>query len=121
MTANERRNEIMRILMGRRHETMRHLADELDVTDRTIRTDITILTVDYPLETVRGNGGCVKVADWYHPHRNIFSQEQQNLLINLLSKADNSEQKILREMICAYGSPAVREQFSDYITNPLAT
>ena len=118
MTAIDRRNEIIRILVGRRHATMKQLADELNVTDRTIRTDITILTVDYPLETVRGNGGCVKLADWYHPHKNIFSQEQQNLLINFLSKADNSEQKTLREMIFAFGSPAARKQFADYIMKP---
>jgi predicted DNA-binding transcriptional regulator YafY len=66
----------MRILEARRHETMTRLATELGVTDRTIRTDITVLTCDYPLETVRGNGGGVHVADWYRPHRNILSHEQ---------------------------------------------
>ena len=121
MTANERRNEIVRILVSRRHETMKQLASELNVTDRTIRTDITVLTVDYPLETVRGNGGCVKVADWYHPHRNILSQEQQNLLITFLDKGDNYQQKVLREMLFAFGSQDAREQFSDYIMNPLPT
>lgn len=40
---------------------MGRLALELGVTRRTIRSDITALTVDYPLETQRGNGGCVKV------------------------------------------------------------
>ena len=63
MTANERRAEIMRIMTARRQESMGRLALELGVTRRTIRSDITALTVDYPLETQRGNGGCVKVAD----------------------------------------------------------
>ena len=79
MGANERRAEIMRILIGKRHETMRALADELHVTTRTIRTDITALTADYPLETARGNGGCVKLADWYHPHKRLLSREQQQV------------------------------------------
>ena len=118
MTANERRNEIVRILVSRRRETMKQLAS-VNVTDRTIRTDITVLTVDYPFETVRGNSGCVKVADWYQPHRNILSQEQQNLLITLLDKGDNYQQKVLREMLFAFGSQGARDQFSDYITNPL--
>lgn len=113
MTANERRAEIMRILIGRRRETMTRLARELGVTDRTIRTDITILTVDYPLDTVRGNGGCVKVADWYHPHRNIFSREQESVVIAMLDKADEPyQQKVLREMLAAFGSPATREKHS---------
>lgn len=67
---------------------MGRLALELGVTRRTIRSDITALTVDYPLETQRGNGGCVKVADWYHPHRNILSCEQQRVLSELIGNCD---------------------------------
>ena len=87
MTANERRAEIMRILTARRQESMGRLALELGVTRRTIRSDITALTVDYPLETKQGNGGCVKVADWYHPHRNLLSEEQQRTLSQLMESA----------------------------------
>ena len=110
MTTNERRAEIMRILVSRRHETMGQLAGELGVTDRTIRSDIVALTVDYPLDTVRGNGGCVKVAAWYYPHKNIFSQEQQTVLMQMLDKADEPQQKVLREMLSAFGSPFIRER-----------
>ena len=59
MSANERRAEIMRIMVARRQENMQVLAAELDVTDRTIRNDILVLTAEYPLETTRGNGGGV--------------------------------------------------------------
>ena len=117
MTANERRAEIMRILASRRHETMSRLASELGVTDRTIRTDITVLTVDYPLDTIRGNGGHVKVADWYHPHKRILSREQQTVLIQILDKADELQQKVLREMLRAYGSPISGEQFTKEVIN----
>ena len=113
MTTNERRAEIMRILVSRRHETMRRLADELSVTDRTIRTDITVLTADYPLETVRGNGGCVKVADWYHPHRNILSLEQVTVLEELICKADEPQQRVLKEMLVALGPSAIRDQYKN--------
>ena len=37
MSANERRAEIMRIMVARRQENMQVLAAELGVTDRTIR------------------------------------------------------------------------------------
>lgn len=109
MSTSERRNEIMRILHSRRHETMRRLADELGVTDRTIRTDITVLTVDYPLETLRGNGGCVKLADWYHPYKNILSGEQRSVLAQMIEKGDEHQAKVLREMLIAYGSPRQRQ------------
>ena len=40
MSANERRAEIMRIMVARRQENMQVLASELGVSDRTIRNDI---------------------------------------------------------------------------------
>lgn len=83
---------------------MGRLALELGVTRRTIRSDITALTVDYPLETQRGNGGCVKVADWYHPHRNILSCEQQRVLSELISSCDAYQANVLRQMLTEYGS-----------------
>ena len=104
MGANERRAEIMRILIGRRHATMRALVDELHETTRTIRTDITALTVEYPLETARGNGGCVKLADWYHPHKRLFSTEQQQVLTELVAVSDARQSRVLRELLSAYGS-----------------
>lgn len=104
MTMHERRAEIMRILMARRREKMGRLAQELHVTPRTIRTDITNLTVDYPLETQRGNGGCVRLADWYHPNRNTLSGEQQRVLSQLLSVCDEHQANVLRQMLQEYGS-----------------
>ena len=113
MTANERRAEIMRILVGRRHETMRQLAAELGVTDRTVRSDITILTADYPLETNRGNGGGVEVAEWYHPHKNILSREQEVVLTQMLDKADEPQRKVLESMLAEFGSPALRKYMEE--------
>lgn len=104
MTMNERRAEIMRILVARRATTMPVLARTFGVTTRTIQNDILALTVDYPLETKQGNGGCVKVADWYHPHRNILSNEQQDVLSDLLGVCDAHQANVLRQMLNEYGS-----------------
>lgn len=110
MRPTERRAEIVRILTARRYETMGSLARELGVTDRTIRADITMLTVDHPLETQRGNGGCVKVADWYHPHRNILSHEQQQVLSQLISVSNEHQANVLRQMLQEYGSAHYRQK-----------
>ena len=101
---NERRAEIMRLMVARRATTMPVLARTFGVTTRTIQNDILALTVDYPLETQRGNGGCVKVADWYHPHRNILSCEQQRVLSELISGCDAYQANVLRQMLTEYGS-----------------
>ena len=102
---NERRAEIMRILIARRSETQATLAEELGVSVSTVYREIVRLTGDYPLETQRGNGGCVKVADWYHPHRNLLSEEQQRTLSQLMESATEQQAEVLREMLVEYGSP----------------
>lgn len=103
MSANERRAEIMRILSGKRQESMQVLAAEFGVSDRTIRSDILALTAEYPLETIRGNGGGVRIADWYHPHKNIFSREQISVLEQLIPQTDEEQKQVLIQMFCEYG------------------
>lgn len=109
MTAIERRQEIMRILTARRSETAPHLARELGVCLNTIHTDIKTLTREFPLETSRGNGGCVRVAEWYHPHRNMLSLEQQTVLSQLMETATERQREVLRQMLVEYGSPKDRQ------------
>lgn len=104
VSANERRAEIIRIMVARRQESMQVLARELGVSDRTIRTDILALTAEYPLETIRGNGGGVRIADWYHPHKNILTVEQMTVLEQLMSQADDDQKRVLDQMLREYGS-----------------
>lgn len=108
MSANERRTEIMRIMVARRQENMQVLASELGVSDRTIRNDIVALTAEYPLETYRGNGGGVRIAEWYHPHKNIMSQEQISVLEQLMEKADDAQKRVIDQMLREYGSNKYR-------------
>ena len=113
MTMNERRAEIMRILVARRATTMPVLARTFGVTTRTIQNDILALTVDYPLETKQGNGGCVEVADWYHPHRNLLNEEQQRTLSQLMESATEQQAEVLREMLVEHGSPKYRHMYEE--------
>jgi predicted DNA-binding transcriptional regulator YafY len=116
VTKNERENEILRILLARRQETMPNLARELGVSVRTICSDIKNLTVGHHLYTVQGKGGCVKVEDGYQPHKHIFSREQETVLTEILGETDESRQrKVLMEMLAAYGSPAIRKKYEKEI------
>ena len=111
MTMNERRAEIMRILTARRSITMPELARTFQVTTRTIQNDVVALTVDYPLETQQGKGGCVKVAQWYHPHRNILSGEQQRVLAEIIKRPASSKPKSCAK--CSWNM-ALRKQGRPY-------
>lgn len=99
MTATERREEIMKIMVARRQENMTNLAHELGVTTRTLRTDIEILTTHYPLDTVRGNGGGVRLDPSYHPYKNTLSRKQTEVLMNLLGRATEDEQEVIEQLL----------------------
>ena len=99
MSATERRDEIMRIMIARRQETIPNLAVELNVSRRTVERDILALTATNPLETVQGNGGGVRLPDWYHPYRNTLSREQTATLANLMSRASEEERTVLMQLI----------------------
>ena len=67
MSASERRQRLLAVLCLRRHDTYDNLAREFHVCKRTIRYDVAALMCAYPIETVCGRYGGVKVASWYHP------------------------------------------------------
>ncbi|WDC85754.1 HTH domain-containing protein [Caloramator sp. mosi_1] len=74
MGPNERRMQIIEALCRRRQDTMKNLAFEFGVTERTIRNDINILSLSYPIETIRGNGGGVRIMDGYKLNHVIVNQ-----------------------------------------------
>lgn len=113
MTANERRAEIMRLLVARRAINMSTLANELGVTRRTICTDIETLTLEYPLESIMGRNGGVRLPEWYHPHRNILTGEQADVLSQMMDIANDTQKKVLREMLMEYGSAAIRRAMKE--------
>jgi predicted DNA-binding transcriptional regulator YafY len=84
MGPNERRQEIMETLCHRRQETMANLAFEFGVSIRSIRNDIDYLSLNYPLETVRGrHGGGVRVMDGFYMNHKSLKPEQKELLERL--------------------------------------
>ena len=99
MGPNERRKAIIEVLCKRRHDTMKNLAFEFGVSDRTIRNDITILSLSYPLITTRGRyGGGVSVINNFSLNQKYLKPEQQKLL-QKLSTSLSGDDLILMESI----------------------
>ena len=68
MEAHERRMAIWRSLCCRRQDTVAHLAAEFGVSVRIIYYDVQILSLSFPIETIRGRyKGGVKLPDRYKP------------------------------------------------------
>ena len=99
MSPNERRQELLETLCRRRKDTYDNLAHEFGVSKRTIRYDIETLSCSYPIETVSGNGGGVKIADWYHLNRKTLNPGQVALLKKLGAQLQGADLATLNSII----------------------
>lgn len=103
MTASERRNAILEVLCLRRFETVENLAFEFGVTGRTIRNDILMLSLEYPIYTTQGNGGGIHVDEKYRLGKSFLKEEQQELLQRLLPQLTGKDAEIMKSIINKFG------------------
>lgn len=103
MGAHERRMAIWNTLCHRRQDTIAHLADEFQVSLRTIYYDVQHLSLIYPLENVHGRyRGGIKIADWYTPASNAYSPAQTELLVRLYRRLDGNDAAIMASIISKF-------------------
>ena len=98
----ERRQKILEILCLRRHETIGNLAHEFNVSRGTIRRDIVVLTCSYPIETVQGGHGGVRVAEWFHLDRRSLNFAEITFLRRLGESLDGSDLEMLNRIIATF-------------------
>lgn len=99
MGANERRMAILHTLCCRRHVTIAYLAAEYKVSRSTVRDDVDILSLSYPIVSVRGNGGGIKVADWYQTDSMLLTPAQMELLLRISSQLSGDDALIMSGII----------------------
>ena len=115
-SVEERRAEIIRILESGKHETMSNFAFQFGVSTRTIGYDIDFLTAYYPIETVRGRGGCVKLMEgWYRTYQNTFSEEEQQTLIEIIPLINKRQATVVKSLLTAHGSRRNQERIDGLI------
>ena len=107
MTASERRNAILEILCMRRVEKINNLAFEFKVSKRTIRYDIELLSLSYPIYTVQGNGGGIHVDEKYRLGKSYLKDEQKELLERLLPSLDGKDAEVMKSIIRTFGLKGV--------------
>ena len=98
----ERRQKILEVLCLRRHDTYRNLAHEFNVSTGTIRRDIVVLTCSYPIETVKGGYGGVRVAEWFHLDRRMLNAEEIALLRRLGESLDGRDREIINRIVAVF-------------------
>ena len=98
----ERRQKILEVLCLRRQETTGNLAHEFNVSRGTIRRDIVVLTCSYPIETVQGGHGGIRVAEWFHLDRRSLNAAEIVFLRRLGESLDGPDQEMLNRIIATF-------------------
>ena len=98
----ERRQKILEVLCLQQHDTYGNLAHEFNVSTGTIRRDIVVLTCSYPIETVQGGHGGVRVAEWFHLDRRMLNAEEIALLRRLEESLDGHDREMLNRIIAVF-------------------
>ena len=103
MTASERRNAILEDLCMRRFEKVSNLAFQYGVTARTIRNDILMLSLEYPIYTAQGNGGGIYVDKNFRLGKVFLKNEQQELLERLLPGLEGKDAEVIKAILKTFG------------------
>ena len=104
MSTDERREEMIRILLGGKRITVPKLARQLGVSERTIYRDLSVLTVDrgYPIDTETGRSGGIFMCEFKHAHKRILSHIQIRALHTAIEMVDCETAEALRSILYAY-------------------
>ena len=104
----ERRLRLIEILCKRRRETIESLANELKVSMRTIRYDIEVLSLSFPIYTTTGPYGGVFIAGNYQLGMKYLTDSQCELLEKLLEKLEGTDKETLHIIIKTFRKPEVK-------------
>lgn len=99
MNTAGRRAEIISILMVRRRITAKELAEEFNVTVRTIQNDIQALSLGFPIYTRQGGDGGIFVGDNYKPYMNTLTPLELKVLHEMYGLADGIHKKVLFQLM----------------------
>ena len=101
-TVWDRRVDLLNYLREHEQTTLEKLANELKVSRRTVLRDITALTQEYDVETVRGRYGGVYLRKDKNAKR--LTESQKRTLKELLTVASPEQQHDIQEIISKFSN-----------------
>lgn len=103
MTAtNDRRMQILFVLIHRKSDTMKHLASEFGVSRMTIFRDIQVLSCSHPITTSLGGAGGVSIDENYHLGMRYLSEPQRALLVRLSESLTGEDAAIMQSILRSF-------------------
>jgi len=104
-SALDRRQALLEIMCERRHDKIDNHAFEMGVERRTIRRDIELLSISYPIYTTKGTGGGVHIVDGYRYGFRYMTKEETIFLESIAIKLDNDKAIRMQRIIDRYKMP----------------
>ena len=95
----ERRRRLISILYERQNDTVGNLALEFNVSPHTIRHDIRILELEYPIYTKVGPSGGVFILDLSRLQQRWLTVRQRELLIDICDYLDDEKALLMKSII----------------------
>ena len=105
--ATERRQQMLDYLCEVRSTTRPVLMQVFNVSKNTVDRDLQILMCSYPIETSRGTGGGVRIAEGYALGIKYMNEVQLALLKQLSETLTGEELAIMKGIIKKYSKPVV--------------
>jgi len=102
ITTLERRTAILKHLCRNRFDTSANLSVMFNVSERTIRSDVVFLSCSYPIQTIRGHGGGIQLADGFYVDRNALNAKQYALLKKLLLRLQGEDYVVMVSIISQF-------------------
>ncbi len=95
----ERRRQLIAVLYEWQSDTVGNLAFEFNVSSHTIRNDIRILELEYPIYTKIGAGGGVFILDSSRLQQRWLTVHQRELLMDVCSVLDDEQALLMKSII----------------------
>lgn len=106
---SERRMMILEYISDRRFVKMQEIAYDFDISLRTAKADVQILSCSHPIITKQGGGGGVKAADGWYLSRRYLRDDQETLLRSLLPELQPEDRKTMQTILDTFAKPKARE------------
>lgn len=110
MNAAERREKLLRILARRGKTSAKALAEELEVSERTVFRDVDILSTGKPIAAICGKYGGIYITD----PKSICSFTMPEDELNLLRKLDKSFHRLPGDLFTPADHRLVQDMVACY-------
>ena len=101
----ERRIEIIKYLCKCRFSTVSQLAFEFNVSKRTIRRDLLLLSLSHPIEIRQGSGGGVYVMEGYRLGKVYLKDKQEKVIKKYIEIAPEEDKDVLTSILTDFSKP----------------